>query len=420
MSATLFLSAWLALVPVVSAQETRELESPASEPKARTTVLHLEGGAVLRTRARECADGWEVFTRGEWQLLPAGVVLRARPERELLDEAAKLERSVPRKDLVRRVAYAEWLATEGLRAEALEQLDRVLSADPDQAAALALLARAEIPLALPAANPAELDTFFAASARLSPAGREIAVRRLADEHRPEAGDPASTVTEGSGLRAALARELLARTPGRRTFATLALRRLYPGEEAQGLLSRAVLDASSEVRTSAALALKAFDDPSVIAPALRAAGSKNPTVRENAIAALGRMEYREAVEPLFERLVALQGSSGSNGAPRVHIFNGRQRAYVQDFDVEVAQGQAIADPIINVLTEGSVLDVAVIGVNEYQIASERSALRRALVQLTGENPGETTTAWVRWWKEHGDEWQAGSLPPKAPTTPAGQG
>jgi len=34
----------------------------------------------------------------------------------------------------------------------------------------------------------------------------------------------------------------------------------------------------------------------------------------------------------------------------------QRAYVQDFDVEVAQFQAIADPQINVLTEGIVLDV----------------------------------------------------------------
>ena len=32
------------------------------------------------------------------------------------------------------------------------------------------------------------------------------------------------------------------------------------------------------------------------------------------------------------------------------------AYVQDFDVEVAQFQAIADPVINVLTEGIVLDV----------------------------------------------------------------
>jgi type II secretory pathway component GspD/PulD (secretin) len=34
----------------------------------------------------------------------------------------------------------------------------------------------------------------------------------------------------------------------------------------------------------------------------------------------------------------------------------QQAYIQDFDVEVAQFQAVADPQINVLHEGVVLDV----------------------------------------------------------------
>ena len=114
------------------------------------------------------------------------------------------------------------------------------------------------------------------------------------------------------------------------------------------------------------------------------------------------------------------SGGGGRAPHTYIFNGRQRAYVQDFDVEVAQNASIADPIINVLTEGSVLDVAVIGVTEYQLASERAAVRGALTQLTGANPGETTASWQRWWQEHGDEWRAGSAPPKSPSTPTGQG
>ena len=39
---------------------------------------------------------------------------------------------------------------------------------------------------------------------------------------------------------------------------------------------------------------------------------------------------------------------------VQVIN--QRAYIQDFDVEVAQFQAVADPQINVLLEGVVLDV----------------------------------------------------------------
>lgn len=384
-------------------------EDATAAPKARTTVLHLASGQVLRVRARARDDGWEVQAAGEWRLLPSELVLRAKGEHELLQQAAKLERALPKGDSVRRVAYADWLVGEGLFVEALKELDRVLAQDPDQPDALALLARAEMPVAIPPvpSDEAGLEAYFAATARLDGSVRELAVQALA------------TAPEVPGLRAALSRELLARASGRRAFATVVLRRLFKGSEAEGLLSRAVLDSSSEVRTSAALALRAFEDPAVIAPAVRAVGSRHAEVRVNAVEALATMHYREAVEPLYERLLALQAGGGGN-APHVHIFNGRQRSYVQDFDVEVAQGQAIADPIVNILIEGSVLDVAVIGVNEYQVANERSAVRRALAELTGANPGETTTAWQRWWKEHGDEWQAGAIPQKTPTTPAGQG
>ncbi|MSR64143.1 MAG: hypothetical protein EXS08_17125 [Planctomycetes bacterium] len=388
-------------------------DEPGSPPKARATVLHLANGAVLRAQARENAAGsgqWQVLVRGEWQELPAGSVLHARAEYELLSEAKALERGLPKGDLVRRVAYADWLVNAGLRIEALKELDRVLGEDPDQADALALLQRAPLSLGLPPVPGADgrgLDAYFAGAARLTGAGQELAVNALA------------RADEIAGLRTALGQELVQRTSARRAFATLALRRLFAGSEAQGLLSRAILDSSREVRTGAALALKAFDDPAVIVPALRAIGSKQPEVRVNAVEALTRMEYREAVEPLFHHLVSLQGGGGG-GAPHTHIYNGKQVAYVQDFDVEVAQGQAIADPIINILQEGSVLDVAVIGATEYQLAGERASVRRALAKLTGANPGDTTVAWQRWWDEHGGDWRAGAAPPKTPTTPAGQG
>ena len=386
-------------------------EASPVEAKARTTVLHLADGRVLRTRARESDGGWEVFAGGEWKLVPAEMITRAKSEHDLLQLAAELEHGLPKDDLVRRVAYADWLVNEGLQVEALQQVDRVLARDPDQKDALALLARAGIPVALPNAptDAKGIEAFFVAAAHADGAVRELAVMRLAK------------APEIPGLRAAVANELVARTPARRSFAALVLRRMFPGSEAKSLVSRAVLDASDEVRLNAALALKAFGDASVIAPAVRAVASKHPEVRSNAIEALGKMDYREAVQPLYEHLVALQSSSG--GTPtHGYIFNGTQRAYVQDFDVEVAQGQSIADPIINVLTEGSVLDAAVIETTEYQyqVASERASVRRALAKLTGANPGDTTVAWQRWWQEHGDEWQAGASPQKAPTTPAGQG
>jgi hypothetical protein len=405
------LATWLTVLVSFAPSQAEEgpRETPKEEVRARTTVLHLSTGTVLRTRARETAEGWEVESGGEWQILPSELVVRAKSEHELLAQAQKLERALPKDDLVRRVAYADWLLGEGLLVEGLRQLDRVLERSPDQADAVTLLAGRPLPLALPPApqSAAGLEALFAAAGRLSPAGREVAVQRLRGE------------TEIPGLRAALARELVARVSGRRAFAALALRRLFPGSEAEGLLARAVLDASPEVRVGAARSLKAFEDPAVIVPAVRAIGSRYPEVRVHAIEALATMEYREAVEPLYNHLVALQ-SGGGTSAPRVHIFTGRQRAYIQDFDVEVAQNAAIADPVINTLIEGEVLDVAVIGSTEYQVAAERSAVRRALAQLTGAKPGETTTAWTEWWQEHGDEWRAAEPPPKAPTSPAGQG
>ena len=42
--------------------------------------------------------------------------------------------------------------------------------------------------------------------------------------------------------------------------------------------------------------------------------------------------------------------------RAYVSVVNQKAYIQDFDVEVAQFQAVADPQVNVLTEGVVLDV----------------------------------------------------------------
>lgn len=42
--------------------------------------------------------------------------------------------------------------------------------------------------------------------------------------------------------------------------------------------------------------------------------------------------------------------------RAYVTVINQRAYIQDFDVEVAQFQAVADPQVNILTEGVVLDV----------------------------------------------------------------
>jgi general secretion pathway protein D len=63
-----------------------------------------------------------------------------------------------------------------------------------------------------------------------------------------------------------------------------------------------------------------------------------------------VEKSEDIELINDQVLSVHNTQ------RAYVTVVNQRAYVQDFDVEVAQFQAIADPQINVLTEGIVLDV----------------------------------------------------------------
>jgi general secretion pathway protein D len=68
------------------------------------------------------------------------------------------------------------------------------------------------------------------------------------------------------------------------------------------------------------------------------------------AILRMVEKSEDIELINDQVLSVHNTQ------RAYVTVVNQRAYVQDFDVEVAQFQAIADPQINVLTEGIVLDV----------------------------------------------------------------
>jgi hypothetical protein len=387
-------------------------------------ILRLTDGSTLRVQAREspgvsavpgATGSWEILRGREWIALPPTSVASARLERDVLAEARKLERSLAGGDRAHEVAHCAWLVDQGLKVEALERLDRILQLDADQTQALDLLARSDLDVALPKlpegpADSASLAKYFAGAAQGGPAVRELAIRTLRERlaRQGEAGAPA--------LREELKKHAVDSTPRRRAFAILALRRLFPGHEVRTLVERAVLDASEDVRLGASLALRDVSDAAVALPCIRALGSKNSAVRTNAAQALGNMSYKASVEPLITHLARLQSGSTSGRPPHANIFVGSQLAYIQDFDVEVAQNSTIADPVINVLTQGVVLDVGVIGASEYVIQTERATVRRSLAQLTGARPGNTTQAWLAWWKEHGDEWKSANVPQGSPSSP----
>ena len=169
-----------------------------------------------------------------------------------------------------------------------------------------------------------------------------------------------------------------------------------------------------MREQAAYALRDAGKVGVIVPVARAMESSHHRVRTQAAEALGNMGYPSAVEPLMARLAAVQGA-GEHNVPHSYIFVGTQFAYIQDFKVEVAQFQAAADPEVNILVQGNVLEAGVHGVKEVQFTTEGRAIRSALEKLTGADPGNTNRAWLRWWEENADGWRATARADDAPRT-----
>ncbi len=91
-------------------------------------------------------------------------------------------------------------------------------------------------------------------------------------------------------------------------------------------------------------------------------------------------------------VALAG--GGNGHNRAHVAFLQSQAYVRDFDVEVASGSFTADPKIDVLHSGSVLDVAVQNITIERVRVVR-AYRSALAKLGSKDPGADPSLWPAW-------------------------
>lgn len=383
-------------LPAAHAQEpeTRpRAAAPEGEEVEKRRILHLASGQAIRVASRLSSEGWEYRSKSGWKTLPPSMVVRAELESEVLAAWRAKQKELDARTTDQRVELARWAATAGLAQEALVMLDGVLERAPDHVDALAILRERwllDVPRidVAPAALSATTAELLRAGATLPLAGREVAVNELAKH------------PDRAALRADLARELRASAPLRRSFAALALRRLCVGEELKPLLRHSVFDPSEDVRRECALALRATDEPGVVAPLERALQSANGPVRLRAAEALGHAGFKAAVPALVARLAAAQGESARQHAPRSSIFIGRQYAYIQDFDVEVAQFQAAADPAVNVLVEGQATEVAVIGTVEVEFTDESRAIRRSLERLTGLRPGSDARAWLRWWNENG--------------------
>lgn len=313
--------------------------------------------------------------------------------RELKQELAKRRKAVRPSDHEARLELLEWMVEHALYKDALSTFNKVLAHSPDEPRALDLLSTVSYQSPLPIKGPYEtLDKerlvrllHYAGSS--VPTVQEYVVKLLRDYQDQEL------------LHGSLNQLLSAGLERPRAFATLALRRLYPGEDQRALLRRAVLDQSKKVRTGAALALAKVEEPGILVPVIRSMGSKSKHVQMFAAEAIGNMGHAEGIEPLMFALSSLNSAqSGSSGVPpAANIMIGSQVAYVSDFDIEIAQGSSIADPQISTIGSGALFTARSLGISGYSIIQHRKTIMRSLRNLSGEDAGKRPKDWAKWWK-----------------------
>jgi len=396
--------ACLGVACLLSAPLRAQDDAPGGNGKEVRRILHLRSGQSIRVLSREKDGTWEYHGKEGWKTLAPGAVDSAVPESEVLKEWRTRKAQAAPADVAARTTVADWALGSGLAVEGLDEMTAVLALDPDRKEALDSLASHADVVNVPAIDPsAERRSDSTAAllrfgASVPGATRELAVLELGKLPKDEE------------LQQKLLSELRSKVVTRRSFAALALRRLLPGEAVKPLLLHAVLDPSEDVRHGSSLALRAMNEPGVIVPIVRVLEKSASTdLRRNAAEALGIMGYAAAVEPLVARLAATTSDAGSAGrVPHSYIFVGRQVAYIQDFDVEVAQFQAVADPKVGVFIEGGVLDTAVAGVGDIDSQVEAATVRDSLERLTHANAGRTTKAWLAWWEKNGSRWRSADV------------
>ncbi len=120
---------------------------------------------------------------------------------------------------------------------------------------------------------------------------------------------------------------------------------------------------------------------------------NPKVRMRTAAALADLGDPSAASVLV-RAAPVAAVGGDYGGVRAHAAFLTQQSYIRDFDVEVAQASFIADPKVDALTYGTVLDVRVGAVTTTRIQVVE-AFRRAIAKLEGADPGTDPATWAQW-------------------------
>lgn len=356
-------------------------------------VVHLRDGTNLVGAVIDASPDVDLVVRTATRDVDV-----ARDDVLLLESRANLEKSL---DELRRtvdldrepaagVPLVAWALRKGLDDKAIELADRILTVAASREPKLDVELPPEF-FEVPIADVRSVDVLDETSAwRLlslaggkKPATAALANARLRD-----------TILR-SDVTPILLRGLRDVTPRIRTTSLELLAFTTPEGTIEPVIERMLFDRDADVRKVAMQAVKAYQEDGVIYPLVRALRQDDPRLRTAALDALEDLRDPRAIGTL---IATLKRASTNSGVTRNNVSFTKQVSYVSDFDAEIAQASVIAQPIVSVLQEGVVLDVAVAGVSGRGLnLDERARVVRVLGLLSGQTFGDDLAKWEAWYQ-----------------------
>lgn len=309
--------------------------------------------------------------------LAADVKLMRRDGFDAHEAVAFAEDGLHSDNISGHVAVADYAAKHGIWSTARKHLNRAIELDADNEPALKL-----------AADWARVFQLNAFEAGPKPNVRKALESWLRESAPKDWVGAAMVEVKVRPLDDALLLHPMLRAlkgdkaPARWCAARVLTRLRSDPERIKPLYRRGVLDPEASVRIECVRALKATQDPVFCRLFGKSLGSRTQAIRIAAAEALAELEMQEGAEPIIRML-----SGEVPVAPRNHIAQTTQVAYVKDYDVEVAQNAVIADPVVDVVQDGTILDFAVVSV-----AAERRIYFAALRRITKRDFGNDLKKW----------------------------
>ncbi len=375
-------------------QELGEEAAPEAWKSLRRRILRLHQGSFVRDVTRWDGQQWWVGPRSKAKSMPAHWVQSVIEEKTLLQEHARQRKARPDAS----AALAAWCFEVGLLKEGLKALDAALEAHGQRPAAWDVLQAQQRFLPKPPTWQAQgtpesqWDRQWKwLQKRHTPTMEHLAAARWAAmaAEQTDAENHTRTEETTAAWMAPLTHASAHGSPAQRQFALHALAQWRGERSAPDLQRFALLDPSERVRLRAGWLLGTLNNPKRVRPLIDLVSHQQMEVRVRATQALGQAGYAAAVPAL---VASLQSGGSAHRVPHAHVFIGKQTAYVQDFDPEVAVASSVADPVVNVLPSGVVLDA---GVRTVTIERHLIEARRSLQQITGHRPGTSAKSWNRW-------------------------